>query len=279
VTPRALYAQSRAYARRPHVSGNNPELAQLLHRDDFPLSNKYAPRWVVENEMGPNALWLTEWLTRDMDLGPRMRVLDMGCGKCLSSVFLAREFGVQVWAADLWIKPSDNWRRVCDAGLSGLVYPIYAEAHALPFAQEFFDAIVCVDSYVYYGTADLYLDYFVKLVKTGGQIGIAVPGLVQDFDEVPEHLTRKHDRKAFWDQECWYLHTVQWWRRLWSRTGLVDIELAELMPDGWRLWLQFYRARKAADARVSPSDIPALEADQGQYLGLIRMIARRKERA
>lgn len=66
------------------------DLQKLLKNEKFPLSNKYDPQWVLDNEMGPNALWLTEWLTRDMDLTPGMRVLDMGCGKCLSSVFLAQ---------------------------------------------------------------------------------------------------------------------------------------------------------------------------------------------
>jgi len=254
---------------------DDSELREVLFHKDFPLSNRYDPGWVIANEMGPNALWLTEWLARNMDLRPGMRILDMGCGKCLSSIFLAREFGVQVWAADLWIKPTDNWRRIREAGVEDRVFPIHAEAHALPFAHGFFDAIVCVDSYVYYGTADLYLDYFVKFVKPGGQIGIAVPGLVQDFDQVPEHLTRAHDGKAFWDQECWYLHTAAWWQRLWARTGLVDLETVELMPEGWKLWLQFYLVRKAGDGRLSACDIPALQADQGRYLGLIRMIGRR----
>ncbi|KKM78051.1 hypothetical protein LCGC14_1363820 [marine sediment metagenome] len=255
------------------------DLRKLLANENFPLSSKYDPQWVLANEMGPNALWLTEWLCRDMDLRPGMRVLDMGCGKCLSSVFLAREFGVQVWATDLWIKAADNWQRIREAGLEDQIFPIHAEAHSLPYAHEFFDAIVCVDSYVYYGTADLYLDYFVKFVKPSGQIGIVVPGLVRDFDfdKVPEHLTREHDGRAFWDQECWYFHTPQWWRRLWGRTGLVDVEVAELMPDGWRAWLQFYKARDAGQNRTpSASDIPALEADQGQYLGFVRMISRRK---
>lgn len=53
--------------------------------------------------MGPNVLWLTEFLGQAMELQPGMRVLDMGCGRALSSIFLAKEFGVQVWAADLWI--------------------------------------------------------------------------------------------------------------------------------------------------------------------------------
>ena len=55
--------------------------------------------------MGPNVLWLTEALTQVLPLEPGMRVLDLGCGAAISSIFLARELGVQVWAADLWIEP------------------------------------------------------------------------------------------------------------------------------------------------------------------------------
>ncbi|MEV6271720.1 hypothetical protein AB0L64_31450 [Kribbella sp. NPDC051936] len=52
-----------------------------------------------------------------------MRVLDLGCGTALSSIFLAREYDVDVWAADLWVDPTENWRRVDDAGLAGRVHP------------------------------------------------------------------------------------------------------------------------------------------------------------
>lgn len=51
--------------------------------------------------MGPNVLWLAEALSQMMDLRPGMRVLDMGCGKAISSIFLAKEFGLEVWATDL----------------------------------------------------------------------------------------------------------------------------------------------------------------------------------
>ena len=48
--------------------------------------------------MGPNALWLTEYLLEMRPLNAADRVMDLGCGRALSSIFLAREFGVQVWA-------------------------------------------------------------------------------------------------------------------------------------------------------------------------------------
>jgi len=257
------------------------DLQKLLENENFPRSAKYDPQWVVDNQMGPNVLWLTEWLCRDMGLAPGMRVLDMGCGRAMSSVFLAREFGVQVWANDLWISAADNWRRIRQAELTDRVFPIHAEARALPYAEEFFDAIISVDAYHYFGADDLYLKYFVKFVKPGGQIGIVVPGLMQDFDgAVPEHLTRRRQSGGvFWAQDCWSFHTAEWWQHLWARTDLVEVELAETMPDGWRLWLQHAKAIDAAMANPFPSDVETLEADGGRYLGFIRMIARRKSLA
>jgi hypothetical protein len=60
----------------------------------------------------------------------------------LSSIFLAKEFGVEVWATDLWVKPDENLRRAAEAHVEDQVHPIYAEAHALPFAEDFFDALI-----------------------------------------------------------------------------------------------------------------------------------------
>lgn len=99
-------------------------------------------------------------------------MLDMGSGKALSSIFLARGFGVQVWATDLWIPAADNLGRVQEAGLEDLVFPVHAEAHALPFAAGFFDAAVSVDAYHYFGTDDLYLGYFARFVRPDVQIGM-----------------------------------------------------------------------------------------------------------
>jgi hypothetical protein len=104
----------------------------------------------------------------------------------MSSVFLHREFGVEVWATDLWFSATDNLQCVRDAGISEGVYPIHAAAHALPFAAEFFDAIVSIDSFQYYGTDDTYTHYLARLLKSGGAIAIAGAGLMQEFDgEVP----------------------------------------------------------------------------------------------
>jgi len=113
------------------------ELAEIYRQ--FPRSQKYDLQWMVEDQMGPNVVWLAEGLMQIMELKPGMRVLDMGCGKAVSSIFLAKEFGVQVWATDLWIEAGENWQRVQKAGMEGKVFPVHGEAHSLPFADGFFD--------------------------------------------------------------------------------------------------------------------------------------------
>ena len=258
---------------------DSTNLDALLHHDRYPRSAGYDATWVMANQMGPHALWLTEWLAEEMDLQPGMRVLGMGCGKALSSILLAREFGVRVWANDLWIPASENWERIREAGLADQIVPIQAEAHALPYAQAFFDAAISIDSFHYYGTDDLYLNYFARFIRPGGQIGVAVPGLMQPIvGEPPAHLTTpQRNGVVFWEDELWTLQTVAEWRRRWEHSSLVAIERADAQPDGCDDWLRFERACEAADALIFPSVAETLERDRGAYLGFVRLVARRSD--
>jgi SAM-dependent methyltransferase len=234
----------------------------------FPRSNRYHPEWVIASVSGgANSLWLTEWLTTAMDLRPGMRVLDLGCGRASSSIFLRREFGVQVWATDLWFSASENIQRVRDADVDDGVFPIHADARSLPFAAEFFDAIVSIDSFFYYGTDDLYLSYLAQFVKPGSPIGIAGAGLMREFEgPVPPHL------QAWWTQDLWCLHSAAWWRHHWERTSIIEIEVADNMPDGWQRWLDWHHVI-APDNRA---EIEALENDRGRNLRYVRLVGRRR---
>lgn len=114
----------------------------------FPRAPADHPEWVVAGASGgANPLWVTECLSQKLELRPNMRVLDLGCGRALSSIFLHRELGVLVWATDLWFSASENLQRIRDAGAGDGVFPIHADARVLPFAAGFFDAIVSVDSW------------------------------------------------------------------------------------------------------------------------------------
>jgi cyclopropane fatty-acyl-phospholipid synthase-like methyltransferase len=238
----------------------------------YPRASRYDMQWVLQHQMGPNVLWLAEHLSRYMVLKPGMRVLDLGCGKAISSIFLAKEFGVQVWANDLWISATDNWSRIRAAGLADRIHPVHAEAHALPYAEGFFDAIVSMDAYHYFGTDDLYIGAISRFLKPGGQIGMISPGLVDEFaDGVPAHL------KPYWVWDFCSFHSPDWWRAHWAKTGLVDVEHAELQPDGWRLWLEWQELCTAAGVVDDDSEADMLRADAGRHLGFTCIVARKPE--
>jgi SAM-dependent methyltransferase len=253
------------------------ETENLFFNECFPRSNRYDSDWIAKNQMGPNALWLSEWLMEDLKLSSGMRVLDMGCGRAISSVFMAKEYGVTVFATDLWVSAGDNWVRVQEAQLENQVFPIHAEAHSLPFAENFFDAIVSFDSYSYYGTDDLYLSYIIRFLKPGGKIGIVVPGLQSEFINTPPEYLLKPQRngRVFWEPDCYTFHSAQWWRRHWEKSGSVKVEIADTMVDGWKHWAQHERAVEASGYAIFPSDEETLLEDAGRNLSLVRIIGHR----
>ena len=257
----------------------NAELTALLQKPEFPRSAKYEADWMMENQMGPNALWLLEWLCEGLPIERGMRVLDLGCGKAMTSIFLAREFGAKVWAADLWINPDANWRRVVEAGVEDLVCPIRAEAHALPFAEGFFDAVISIDAYQYFGTDELYLDYLSRFVGAGGLLGVVVPALMRPLEgEVPAHLTKpQKNGKPFWESECRSFKTAEFWRALWAGSPMVKKISVEPQKEGWRHWRDFERALEISGKSVFPSEVEALEEDGGRWIGFVRCIASRAQ--
>jgi SAM-dependent methyltransferase len=244
---------------------------QRLSSSRFPRASAYNPDWVIGAVSGgANPLWLTEWLAESLRLRAGMRVLDLGCGRGASSIFLHREFGVQVWATDLWFSASERLQRIRDAGVEDAVFSIHADARALPFPNAFFDAIVSIDSFPYYGTDVMYLPALVRFVKTGGQIAIAGAAVTREIDgDLPEHL------REWWTPDLWALHSAPWWQQHWERSGVVEVVTADTMDDGWRLWLDWQK-------EVAPSnmlEISALEADQGRYLGYCRVVGQRMDAA
>ncbi len=248
------------------------DLVRQLTIEQFPRSSSYNPKWVIENMMGPNVLWLTEYVTQSLDLRAGMRVLDMGCGKAISSIFLAREFGVEVWATDLWIPADENRRRIEAAGLQDRVFPIHAEAHSLPFAHDFFDVAVSMDAYQYFGTDDLYLGYYSRFLKSEGQLGLVVPSLTREAgSEIPPDLI------PHWHCDFCSFHTPDWWRTHWEKTGLVQDVTTEWMPDGQKLWLKWEETVDAVRGLHEHSSVELLHADADRYLGFTRVTARRRD--
>jgi SAM-dependent methyltransferase len=246
----------------------NDPLARLK-LGHYPRSLLYDPAWVVENRMGPHPLWLMEALTNVLHLERGGRVLDLGAGTALTSIFLAKEFGVSVVAADLWVDPTENQRRVREAGVEDLVLPIRLDAHDLPFGDQSYDCILSIDAYHYFGTDDLYLSRCVRLLRPEGRIGIVVPGLVTELEELPGHL------RPYWDPDCWSLHSPEWWKRHWERSGRVEVEQANLLPNGWTEWLLWLEVCLEIGVDKELTELRMLREDAGRNLGFSRIVARK----
>jgi SAM-dependent methyltransferase len=239
---------------------------ELIRPDRYPRASRYDPEWVLALDMGPHPLWLLEDLASDLDLRAGMRVLDLGSGKGATSVFLAREYGVRVVAADWWV-PAAEARAVFDAaGVSDRVEAVHAEAHNLPFPPESFDAIVSVDAFEYFGTADSYLPYLVGFLRPGGQLGVATPAMTREVRElggIPEHIREV----VGWEAMAW--HTPAWWRFQWEVTELVTVTSARLQEGGWADWLRWARATGSGPT------VAMLTADQGRFLSFALVAARK----
>ncbi len=257
---------------------------QYLQNDQFPHSSKYDPFLIFENEMGPNALWLTEFLCEKMNLEPGMRVLDMGCGTALSSIFLVKEFGVKVVANDLWIDPSENWQRIKKAGLENDIIPIHADASSLPYAQGYFDAAISIDSYHYYGQTSEYTAKFSKYIRQQGLFGISHVALKKsyseiDFSNLPDYLVKWYcgcvddgielDKNVQKNQ----IFTLQDWKTCIENSDCVKIINAELMKNGCQNHVRFLEEHRLAGFKYrAPDELDEWKKDNGDNFNFLRIV-------
>ena len=237
----------------------------------FPRTAKYDKRWIRENALGENALCQAESLARHLPFISDMRVLELGCGKATSSIFLAREFEVQVWATDSGTSATENFQRAVVLETATHVFPMRVDAHSLPFAKNFFDAVVAIDSYLYFGTDERYLPYIAQFIKPGGFIGVLDIGFrreIRSIEEAPEYLRPQYEK--YWSS----IHTVQWWKQHWQKTGLVDIQNAEFLPESDWL-LRKYWVERPPDQDKDPI-MRAVPKDDDGLIGLFCLVARKK---
>lgn len=218
----------------------------LIRPDRYPRSSTYDPEWVLGLDMGPHPLWQLEDLLPDLRLRPGHRVLDLGCGKGATSVFLAREAGVHVVAVDWWVSEAELQSVVEAAGVADRVDVVYADIRHLPFGEDEFDAIIIIDAFEYFGTDVHLLPDLLRVLRPGGTIGITTPALSIDpyVQAPPAQVTAL----VGWEAAAW--HAPEWWQRHWELTGLLTDVTARMQTgsrDDWILW-----ARAAGDTDTGP---------------------------
>ncbi len=236
----------------------------------YPRSQKYNTPSLMAKIMGPNPIKLEEELLMGCFFPQDAVVCDLGSGQGLTSVFLAKEYGVTVYAADLWSDPEANRRFFREMGLpDNKIIPVKADATDLPFEKEFFDAVVSTDSYNYFGRDPLYLDEkLLPFVKKGGRIYIAIPGMKRDcHDFLPTELLL-----SWTPEQLDYLHDVAYWTDMVKCCQGADvIEVAEMESNEevWDDWLK-------QENEYAVGDRKAMEAGGGQYLNFIKIVMQKR---
>lgn len=220
--------------------------------------------------MGPNPVKLEEELLQDHKIPDGAVVCDLGSGQGLTSVFLAKEFGFTVYAADLWSDPDENRRFFNTFGLSQTqIVPVKADATALPFSKEFFDAVVSVDSYNYFGRDERYLDEkLLPFVKSGGYVYVSVPGMKKDcHDNLPAELLL-----SWTPEQLDYMHDVQYWESVVSKSKTAEVLCVKEMESNEEVWADWL----AQENEYAVGDRKSMEAGGGKYLNFIAIVLRKK---
>lgn len=236
----------------------------------YPFTKKYQEEKYTSIMMGPHPLKLCEELLLESKIHKNAVVCDLGSGQGLTSLFLAKEYSYHVYACDLWSDPNENQAFFYQEGMKeNQLKAVKADANHLPFEKEFFDAIVCVDSYNYFGRDPQFLDEkLLPYLKKDGYIYIAIPGMKKDVhDHIPEELLLS------WNEEQLdYIHDIPYWENILKQckgAKIIKIQEMESNEEVWNDWLK-------QENPYAIHDRLSMEKGAGKYLNFIQIILQKK---
>lgn len=144
----------------------------------------YKEYMTAEILMGPNSARILEELLvkYPVHLSSEDKVLDLGCGKGLTSLVLARETGAKVYANDLWISAEDNAKRFSEWGAGEQITPVHEDANTLAFEEGQFSLLVSIDSYHYFATnKGFFAEKILPFLGDKAVALIGIPGIRDEY--------------------------------------------------------------------------------------------------
>jgi SAM-dependent methyltransferase len=220
-------------------------------RSQYPELDGYTRDELYEDCIGGGGLYLAARMARTLHLRPGDVVLDLGCGKGTTSLFVARHFGVHVIALDLWTPATFLHGKFAARGYRDRIVPLHMDVtHELPFADGYFDAIFCMNSFSFYGGSVAFLQHLLRHLKPGGQLCIGSEVLSDEF--TAEQLAHPPYVYAFrfpppdeqvnvFEDDFKKQHTPGWWRELFERSGLLQVECCFELDDATVLYEEMVR--------------------------------------
>ncbi len=233
------------------------------NRADYPELEGYTRDEIYEDSLGGGALYLAARMVRTMRLAPGAIVLDLGCGKGATSIFLARHLGARVIAVDLWTDATFLNEKFAARGFRDRIVPLQLDVTArLPFAAGYFDAIFCMNSLSFYGGSVEFLEHLLQHLKRGGQFIVGMETLNAEFT-VEE---RRHPPAAFnynlppplehvnvWEEDFSKMHSPLWWKKLFEESGLLRVETCYELDDAELLYEDLVKYQ--IEHNLDPADV------------------------
>ncbi len=222
---------------RTNARWSTTDLLRRLDRRDYPELDRYSWEEIYGHgdNMAPGGLYLAAKMARSSRLKSDELVLDVGCGKGDSSLFLAQHLGTRVVCFDLWTPASFLSRKVADRGYRSQVLPLDLDAtKRLPFPDDYFDAVFCMQTLHSFGADVAVLRNLLRHLKPGGRLLVGGTCFSQEPDE--KGLPQIYSRTDGWDAEYGNYHSPSWWRKQFLSTGLVEVVECSRLEDGLIMW-------------------------------------------
>ena len=197
--------------------------------------------------MAPGGLYLASKMATSLGVKPGDTVLDLACGKGETSIYLATEFGARVVAVDLWISATELGDKFRARGCHDQIVALQLDANRdLPFAEDWFDAIFCMQAFHSFGGSVEYVRYLLLHLREGGRLCIAGSCFSEEF--TPGTLPEVYRWADDWDTEYSRYHSPPWWREIFERSELVDVLECSELEDGLVMWEDefLYRGDRAS---------------------------------
>lgn len=257
-----------------------------VDRSKYPALDRYS-KADIWREIGPGGLYLVSLLAESLELKSGALVLDLGCGPAESSIYLAENYQACVIAADLERDPSENARKFERRGQRDNILPLRLDASLpLPFAEDYFDAILCINNLNFYGTDIAVIDRLSRHLKRGGVFCSGGECLNDEF--TPEQVANPpylyNFAEEVWQDDFLTSHSPGWWAAHIPRSQELKLISCEEVEDGRR----FYEEQALLSEPVgyfgfSPQQARELEIRQIEYgrekrpyMTVYKMVARRR---
>jgi SAM-dependent methyltransferase len=196
---------------------------------------KYYSKEDIWKDIGPGGLYLVSLLAKELELKPNAMVLDLGCGSAESSMYLAEKYKVKIIAADLWTNPTENAKKIKNRGYEEDIIPMRLDASKpLPFSEEYFDAILCINNLNFYGTEIKVVDQISRHLKVGGVFCAGGECLNEEFSQeqlkIPPEVY--NFAKPVWEDDFLTSHSPGWWSDHIGKARVLQLISCNEIEDG-----------------------------------------------